>query len=199
MIRNVENGNFDTRLKITDALNSQGEKSIISVLDAANSGDDILQLPNSDFVTDAQFIQSGNDLLLVLDSGETTIVENYFTTSPRPDLVAESDITLTARLLESFLTPVAPSQTAQAADGNAGDPIGSVEFLAGRAFAVRTDGTRVELKLGDPVYQGDQIETNEDGSIKMRFADDTIFTLGEDARLALDELVYDPGVSEGSR
>ncbi|MBT6084337.1 MAG: hypothetical protein HOH22_01130 [Rhodospirillaceae bacterium] len=39
--------------------------------------------------------------------------------------------------------------------GTDGEPIGNVENLSGEVWAFRPDGTRVELQVGDPVYQGD--------------------------------------------
>ncbi|WP_420550023.1 FecR domain-containing protein [Curvivirga sp.] len=165
-------------------------------LNAENQSE--LSIPDVKFVTDAQMYRDGHDLHLKLSDGETVVIENYFDQVSPPDLIANEGIKLTPQLVGSFLLPVAPGQVAQTIDGGSGDPIGNVEFLSGNAFAVRQDGSRVELKLGDPVYQGDQIETNSDGSIKLRFADETIFTLGEDARLALDELVYNPTQTNGN-
>ncbi|WP_284275002.1 VCBS domain-containing protein [Bradyrhizobium iriomotense] len=43
--------------------------------------------------------------------------------------------------------------------------------------------------VGDPVCQGDVIETDADGRIGLRFIDDTIFNLSGDARIELSEFV----------
>ncbi len=66
--------------------------------------------------------------------------------------------------------------------GTDGEPIGNVENLSGQVFAVRADGTRVELNVGDPVYQGDIIESGPDGSIGVLLADETTFSMGESGR-----------------
>ena len=57
---------------------------------------------------------------------------------------------------------------------------------------------RVELKEGDPVYQGDMIESGDDGAIGILLADETTFSMGEGGRIVLDEMVYDPATQEGS-
>ena len=82
--------------------------------------------------------------------------------------------------------------------GTDGEPIGNVVNLSGSVFAVRTDGTRVELKEGDPVYQGDIIESSDDGAVGILLADETTFSMGENGRIVLDEMVYDPATQEGS-
>jgi len=40
-----------------------------------------------------------------------------------------------------------------------GNVIGKVAVLQGQAFIQRPDGTRVELKIGDPIHEGDVIVT----------------------------------------
>ena len=63
---------------------------------------------------------------------------------------------------------------------------------------MRADGTRVQLSAGDAVFQGDVVETAAGGAINMIFVDDTTFALGANARLALDEMVYNPATQAGS-
>ena len=82
--------------------------------------------------------------------------------------------------------------------GTDSEPIGNVVNLSGSVFAVRTDGTRVELKEGDPVYQGDIIESSDDGAVGILLADETTFSMGQNGRIVLDEMIYDPATQEGS-
>ena len=42
------------------------------------------------------------------------------------------------------------------------------------------------------------VETVDGGAVNILFADKTTFALGEDARLAVDELVYDPNSHHGT-
>lgn len=42
------------------------------------------------------------------------------------------------------------------------------------------------------------IETSGDGAVGLRFADDTTFSIAEDARMVLDDFVYDPSAGTGN-
>ena len=79
-----------------------------------------------------------------------------------------------------------------------GEPIGIVNTVSGSAIVIRADGTRVEIQLDTPLYQGDILETTDDGAIGVVLADETTIAIGEDSRLILDEMVYDPATQEGS-
>ena len=92
----------------------------------------------------------------------------------------------------------APQQVAQGGGAFGAQPIGSVETAEGVVTAIRADGIRVTLDAGDTVYEGDIIFTSGDGAVAIGFVDDTAFTLGGDARMVLDQLVYDPATNEGT-
>ena len=47
-------------------------------------------------------------------------------------------------------------------------------------------------KVGDPVYLGDVVQTGSDGRVGINFTDGTSFNLSTNARMALDEFVYEP-------
>jgi len=79
-----------------------------------------------------------------------------------------------------------------------GEPIGNVENLSGTVWAIRTDGTKVELNVGDPVYQGDILESGPDGAVGVLLADETTFSMAENGRMVLDEMIYDPATEDGS-
>lgn len=55
-----------------------------------------------------------------------------------------------------------------------------------------------EIKVGDAVYQGDVVKTGADGRVGINFADGSSFNLSSNARMALDEFVYDPGSKSNS-
>ncbi len=82
--------------------------------------------------------------------------------------------------------------------GTDGEPIGNVDSMEGQVFAIRVDGTRVELKEGDVVFQGDILESSDDGAIGVLLADETTFSMGANGRMVLDEMIYDPATQEGS-
>lgn len=87
-------------------------------------------------------------------------------------------------------------QLAQSPAG-AGDSIGKIETTAGNAFVIRTDGSRLEATQGLDIYQGDTVETAGKASIGIVFSDETTFSLGEQGKMVIDEMVYDPGAQEG--
>ncbi|MGJ3259318.1 MAG: LamG-like jellyroll fold domain-containing protein [Rhodospirillales bacterium] len=82
--------------------------------------------------------------------------------------------------------------------GTDGEPIGNIESLQGEVYAIRVDGTRERLELGDQVFQGDILESGPQGNVGVLLADETTFAMGPEGRMVLDEMVYDPGTQEGS-
>ncbi|MAX48308.1 MAG: hypothetical protein CMM78_08880, partial [Rhodospirillaceae bacterium] len=173
--------------------------SIVMSFDARDG--DTVSLPDISYIYDGDYVRQGTDLLLIKPDGTAVQIENYFAVEFTPDILGAGGRRLTPELVESFLHPVAPNQLAALTDNQVaqaqGNSIGTVETITGEVYAVRPDGTRVRLQAGDPVFQGDQIETADGASIKMTFIDGTLFTLGGDARLALDEMVFDPATSSG--
>ncbi|MGE4552155.1 MAG: FecR domain-containing protein [Desulfovibrionaceae bacterium] len=70
------------------------------------------------------------------------------------------------------------------------DFVGSVRTLKGEAEILR-QGETVSPKLGDYVYQGDELRTG-DGSLGVMFRDDTSIALGPRTDIVVDEFVFDP-------
>ena len=71
--------------------------------------------------------------------------------------------------------------------------IGNIQTAIGCAILRRANGTAVPAMAGDPVCQGDVIETAADGRIGIRFIDDTVFNLSGGTRVVLDEFICDAG------
>ena len=59
-------------------------------------------------------------------------------------------------------------------------------------------GQADQTKVGDLVYQGDVVKTGADGRMGINFADGSSFNLSSNARMALDEFVYDPNGKSNS-
>ena len=83
----------------------------------------------------------------------------------------------------------------------ASKPIGKIVVATGsvtleRASAVvvqaSTAGQAGEANVGDLVYQGDAVATGADGRVGINFTDGTSFNLSSNARMVLNEFVYDP-------
>jgi hypothetical protein len=55
-----------------------------------------------------------------------------------------------------------------------------------------------QTKVGDPVYQGDVVQTGADGKVGITFTDGTAFNLSSNARMVLNEFVYDPNGKSNS-
>ena len=172
-----------------DLLNSGGGET--TVLDAS-AGAENLVVPGGTMLLVADFTREGPDLLIEGPGGEQVLVQDYFTMENPPALQTSGGAKLDGDLVNRLAGSASANQVASA-DGasTAGQPIGTVETATGTVTAIRADGTRVTLQQGDSVYQGDVLETSGDGAVGMTFIDDTTFSLGEDGRMVLDELIYD--------
>ena len=51
--------------------------------------------------------------------------------------------------------------------------------------------------VGTPVFQDDIVTTDGAGAVGLRFVDGMTLSLGSDARMVLDEFVYNPEAGEG--
>jgi hypothetical protein len=71
---------------------------------------------------------------------------------------------------------------------------GSVSIERANAVVVQANvaGQADQTKVGDLVYQRDVVKTGADGRISINFSDGSSFNLSSNARMALDEFVYDP-------
>ncbi|MEM8686294.1 MAG: tandem-95 repeat protein [Pseudomonadota bacterium] len=155
-------------------------------------------VPDAHFLFTAEFDRAGSDLVLSNESGQTVRIMEYFSAASPVDLAAPNGALLKASVVEALAGPLAPAQYVQAGATTGAAPIGQVETLEGSATVQRTDGTRVNLKIGDPVFQGDVVQSGADSKLGITFIDKTIFTLSDEARMVLDELVYSPGGSDNS-
>ncbi|MBT6241273.1 MAG: hypothetical protein HOI46_04515, partial [Rhodospirillaceae bacterium] len=55
----------------------------------------------------------------------------------------------------------------------------------------------VTLTKGDDIFQGDTLVTAKGAAVGITFIDDTTFSLGEEGRMVIDEMVYDADTQEG--
>ena len=112
--------------------------------------------------------------------------------------------------LGSFLPDLANAQihSAQpAVQAVAPEPIGKVVTATGavtiehaEAMVVQANvaGQAGQTKVGDLVYRGDVVQTGADGKVGITFSDGTAFNLSSNARMVLDEFVYDPNGKSNS-
>ena len=75
--------------------------------------------------------------------------------------------------------------------GGPSQVIGKIQTVIGSGTLTRADGVFIQVKAGDPVCQGDVIETASDGQIAIHFIDDTVFSLSGNSHVELNEFVCD--------
>lgn len=92
--------------------------------------------------------------------------------------------------------PVAQGQGTAGRAGVAAAVRGNVVLIAA-APRQETRAVGENVQSGDPVFLGDTIETGPDSGLQIMLMDETIFTIGPDAALIIDEFVYDPETSAG--
>jgi hypothetical protein len=164
---------------------------------AVEPGSGVVTVPDTHFLCTADFKRKGPDLVLTGEDGRKIVVPDYFRQEKQPDLVSPEGAILSANLVALLAGPATPGQYAQAGAPAAPQPIGRVETAAGSATVVR-NGVSVELNVGDLAFQGDVVQTLSNSALAIAFSDGSAFTLNENARLALNEFVYDPNGTANS-
>ena len=104
--------------------------------------------------------------------------------------------------LSGLLPGLAWSQSNSTPPSAAVTPIGKILEVKGSVTVEHTGavpmqaslpaGIPGQAKVDDPVYQGDVIQTGANGSASIVFADSTSFNISSNARMELNEFVYDP-------
>jgi FecR protein len=117
---------------------------------------------------------------------------------PSPLKVGHARLTVDAT---SGLTKLAQTQPAQApappaapspAQAAAGEPIGNVATLTGSATVTRNN-TSTALKLRDDIFLNDVLQTSANSTLGVTFNDATTFNLTANAKIAVDNFVYEDG------
>jgi VCBS repeat-containing protein len=164
---------------------------------AVEPGSAVVTVPDAHFLFTADFKRKGPDLVLTGEDGRKILVPDYFRQEKQPDLVSPEGAILSASVIELLTGTATPGQYAQAGAPAAPQPIGRVETVAGSATVVR-NGVAVDLNVGDLVFQGDVVQTLSNSALAIAFSDGSAFTLNENARMALNEFVYDPNSTANS-
>ena len=149
------------------------------------------------WLTKANFSRTQTDLIATSPEGEEAVFIDYFTNFDLPNIQTENGLLLKGSLLKALAGPLAKGQYAQAT-GDSALSIGEVSSVSGVVKATRLDGNIFELSVGDPVFQGDTVETEGSGAVGLVFLDKTTLSLSEGGKMVLDELVYDPASGTGS-
>src|SRR6202012_5530564 len=151
-------------------------------------------------IADAQLLyngdykRSGVDLILSKD-GHQLVVPDYFKGEHRASLGTPDGSHLTGAIVSALAGSVEYAQASNVTD--TGRVIGHVTNLAGTATAIR-NGVSIILNNGDNVEKGDVVQSGSDSQLGITFTDGTVFGLSSNARMVLNEMVYDPNGSSNS-
>ena len=146
----------------------------------------IVSDPN--LLLNGDFRRSGVDLIISKDDHEL-VLQDYFRSEKRAALSSPDGARLTGNIVNALTGHVEYAQAGGAPD--AAKVIGHIQTAIGSGTLTRACGIAVQAKVGDPVCQGDVIETAADGRVGLRFIDGTGFDLSGGARMVLDEFVCD--------
>lgn len=153
----------------------------------------------ADFLFSADFSRLDDDLLMQGADGAELLLRGYFDQDPPPQLETADGARLPAETVDSLAGPEFPVAYAQAdGGGGLGQPIGEVSEIGGIARVQHPDGSRGDLQEGDPIFQGDIVSTGVGSELGIVFVDDTVFSLSANARMVIDELIYNPASSDNS-
>jgi hypothetical protein len=84
-----------------------------------------------------------------------------------------------------------------AAAQNQNPQIAQVETISGQVFIQRA-GSNVTVKIGDPLFEKDVIDTGADGAIGVTFIDNTVMSAGPNSEVALEQYKFDSNNFSGS-
>ncbi len=140
------------------------------------------------------FKRTGSDLVISKD-GHELVVPDYFRGEKRAPLASPDGAYLTGDLVNAL---AGHTQFAQA-DGSASvaKVIGHVTKMTGSATVIR-NGVSIDLNLGDNVNKGDVVQAGSNSTLGITFVDGAVFGLGSNAKMVLNEMVYDPNGSSNS-
>lgn len=159
-------------------------------------GQSSIVLPETDALGQGDILRDGQDLVLQGSDGRSIVIEDYFSALNPPALSTTHGSLLTPELVQSFIKADALQYAAQdsATDES---PVGSVREVSGDATVTRTDGSSEKITLDTEIFQGDIVETSTGGAINIVFSDESSFAISSNARMTIDEYVYDPAAQSG--
>lgn len=151
-------------------------------------------VPDPDLLFNGEFKRSGVDLILSKEDREF-VLHDYFKGEKRAAIASPDGAHLTGDIVKALTGYVQYSQAAPGAA--AGKVIGHVTKLIGNATAIR-NGVSIVLNQGDNVEKGDVVQSGSNSTLGITFVDGTVFGLSANARMVLNEMVYDPNGSNNS-
>jgi Ca2+-binding RTX toxin-like protein len=144
-------------------------------------------IPDAHLLFSGDYQRSGADLI-VSDRDHRVVVPDYFHGAKRPTLVSPDGAQLDPKVIEALTGHVAYAQAAGTA--SAAKVVGQVVKMTGSASIVR-NGVTIDVNNGDNVYQNDVVQTGSGSTLGLVLIDGTTFNLTANARLMLNDLVYE--------
>src|SRR6476620_12667549 len=154
---------------------------------------DAIVIPDAHLLFTGDFKRSGVDLILTGDDREL-VLQDYFKGEKRAALASPDGAHLTGDIVNA-LTGYTRFAQAGGAASVAPALIGHVTKLAGNATAIR-NGVSIILNQGDTVHKGDVVQSGSDSTLGITFIDGTVFGLASNAKMVLNEMIYDPNGSD---
>jgi VCBS repeat-containing protein len=153
---------------------------------------DAIIIPDAHLLFTGDFKRAGVDLVVSGD-GHEVVLHDYFKGEKRAALASPDGAHLTGDIINAL---TGHTQFAQA-DGSASvaQVIGHVTKLTGTATAIR-NGVSIILNQGDNVNKGDVVASGSDSTLGITFIDGTVFGLASNAKMVLNEMIYDPNGSD---
>ncbi|MES2602407.1 MAG: VCBS domain-containing protein [Pseudomonadota bacterium] len=159
-----------------------------------HASDSHVVVPDAHLLFSGDYTRIGSDLI-ISGSGQKFVVGNYFKGEARPSLTTKDGATLAGHIVDALTGHVHYAQATAAPA--AGVVIGTVLKMSGSCSVIR-NGVSIELQIGAAVQKGDVIQTGSDSSIGMTFVDGSAFGMTSNARMVLNEMIFDPNGSSNS-
>ncbi len=90
---------------------------------------------------------------------------------------------------------IARAQNQANADPDANDEVGQVATLQGSVTVTRANAAALPLKVSDGIYKKDVLQTGANSSLGVTFDDETTLSLTANARIVVNEFIYEDGGS----
>jgi hypothetical protein len=186
-------GKFDGSLPASgDGLHPKPQMHVESV--SGHAPKDSIVVEDAHLLFTGDFKRTGSDLVISKD-GHEVVVPDYFRGEKRAPLASSDGAYLTGDVVNALS---GYTQFAQA-DGSASvaKVIGHVTKMTGSATVLR-NGVSIVLNLGDNVNKGDVVQAGSNSTLGITFIDGGVFGLGSNAKMVLNEMIYDPNGSSNS-
>jgi len=187
-------GKFDAKLSADGSGLHSNSHVHVETVHAAHVPSDAIIVPDAHLLFHGEYKRSGVDLIISKDAQEL-VLHDYFKGEKRAPLSSPDGAHLTGDLVNALSGHVEYAQ----ADGSASvsHVIGHVTKLIGSATVIR-NGVSIILNDGDNVEKGDVVESGASSTLGITFIDGTVFGLSSNARMVLNEMIYDPNGSNNS-